>query len=253
MEIQILGPLSLARDGTARDVGSARVRTVLAMLSFTPGTALSANQLVDELWPDRAIGNTRNALQANVVRLRKLLESVSGVRGDILVRTTSVGYLLDVPADAVDAHRFLDLAERGARNVTREPELAVEQLESALRLWRGPALFDVAGGHRCQGEATLLDERRLAAREDLIAAKLATGGERVVVSELKQLVAEHPERERFSEQLMIALYRSGRQAEAVDVFHYARKWLDRELGLEPGRPLRQLYHSILNQDQLLSA
>ncbi len=240
----------MATEDEVCDIGSARVRTVLALLALRPGAALSADALVDELWPDKAMGNARNALQANIARLRKLLESVAGPGAESLVRTTSVGYQLDIPEESVDAHRFLALAAEGSRRLEEDPAHAVTLLESALRLWSGPALLDVPCGPRCRGEATRLDERRLTAREELITAKLATGGDRVVVSELKQLVAEHPEREKFSEQLMIALYRDGRQAEAIDAFHEARRWLGDELGLEPGHALRDLYGLILRQDQL---
>lgn len=251
MRIQILGPLFVEHEDQPHDIGSAKSRTILAMLSLGVGLPVTVDQLVDELWPDSATGNARNALQANIVRLRKRLSQITGESGDQIVRTTSIGYVLALPSEAIDAQRFLTTAERGSRTVSTDPVRAAELLGTALRMWRGPALLDVAGGPRCRGGATSLDERRLAAREDLIAAKLATGAERVVVSELRQLVTEHPEREKFSEQLMLALYRSGRQAEAVDTFHYARRWLDTELGLAPGRGLSQLYHRILNHDHVL--
>lgn len=251
MEIQILGSLALAHGNDRYAVASTRVRTILALLAVSPGTPLPFDQLVDELWADRRMGNARNALQANVGRLRKLLESVTGRRGDELVRTVGSGYALEIPADSVDARRFVDLADQGATNVERHPATAVRQLEAALGLWRGPALFDVCDGMRCRIEAARLDERRLSAREDLITAKLATGEQRGIVPELRQLTAEHPERERFSEQLMLALYRDGRQTEALDVFHHARRRLASELGLEPGRALRQLYQAILVQDAVL--
>jgi DNA-binding SARP family transcriptional activator len=251
MEIQILGSLAVTHGESRYGVASTRVRTILALLAVSPGTPLPFDQLVDELWADRPMGNARNALQANVGRLRKLLESVTGRRGDELVRTVGSGYSLEIAAESVDARRFLDLAAEGAAHVEHQPARAVELLETALGLWRGPALFDVCDGMRCRIEAARLDERRLSAREDLITAKLANGEERGVVPELRQLAAEHPERERFSEQLMLALYRDGRQTEALDVFHRARRRLASELGLEPGRALRRLYQAILVQDAVL--
>ncbi len=251
MEIQILGSLVLVAGDQRTSIASRRVRTVLALLALSPGTAVPFDQLVDEIWADKPIGNARNALQANILRLRKLLELVTGRPGDELVRTVGGGYQLVVPADSVDAHRFLSLAKRGSVKGRNRPDEAIELLEEALRLWRGPALFDVCDGLRCRIEAARLDERRLGAREDLIAAKLAVGAERGVVSELRQLTAEHPERERFSEQLMLALYRDGQQIKALEVFHHARKRLANELGLEPGRALRQLYQAILVQDRML--
>lgn len=248
IQVNILGPLMLVCDGREHDVGSARFRTLLGLLALAPGTPMSTDQLVDELWPDREISNARNALQANVVRLRRKLESITGKPGEELIRTSTVGYLLDLPADQVDACGFTSIADHGAALRVGEPERAVALLEQGLRMWRGPVLFDVIGGPRCANAALRLRERWLAAQEDLIDAKLALGGERTVVPQLRQLIAEHPERERFSELLMIALYRDGRQAEAVATFHTARKWLDRELGLQPGRSLSQLYSSILRQE-----
>jgi DNA-binding SARP family transcriptional activator len=251
MEIQILGSLAVTHGESRYGVASTRVRTILALLAVSPGTPLPFDQLVDELWADRPMGNARNALQANVGRLRKLLESVTGRRGDELVRTVGSGYALEIPVESVDSRRFLDLAAQGAAHVEHQPAKAVRLLEAALGLWRGPALFDVCDGMRCRIEAAQLDERRLSVREDLITAKLANGEERGIVPELRQLAAEHPERERFSEQLMLALYRDGRQTEALDVFHRARRRLASELGLEPGRALRRLYQAILVQDQVL--
>lgn len=251
IEIQVLGSVTLVHDGQRFEVSSRRVRTVLALLALSWRTPLRFEYLMDELWADKSLGNARNALQASMVRLRRMLERVTGRPGDTLVRTVGGGYLLDVQHDAVDANRFLDLAERGARHVEREPELAIELLERALLLWRGAALSDVGDGLRCRIEAARLDERRLAAREDLITAKLTSGASRAVLPELWELTSEYPERERFSEQLMLALYRSGRQTEALDVFHHTRKRLASEMGLEPGRALRQLYQAILVHDQVL--
>jgi SARP family transcriptional regulator, regulator of embCAB operon len=251
IEIQVLGPVTIVHEGQVIEVSSCRVRTVLAMLALSWRTPLRFEYLMDELWPERSLGNARNALQASMLRLRRLLEGVTGRPGDELVRTVGGGYLLDVQHDAVDANRFLDLAERGVQHVERDPKLAIDLLERALGLWRGPALSGVSDGLRCRTEAARLDDRRLSAREDLITARLTSGDSRAVLSELSELTIEYPERERLSEQLMLALYRSGRQTEALDVFHHARRRLASELGLEPGRALRQLYQAILVHDQVL--
>ncbi|GAB7188271.1 hypothetical protein ATKI12_8102 [Kitasatospora sp. Ki12] len=248
MELQLLGSLTVVRNGRRHNLASKRVRTVLALLALAPGQPVGFDHLVDQLWADRRMENSRNALQANIGRLRKFLESVTGDRGDQLVHTLYGGYLLNLPSEAVDAHRFLSLAERGgAAAAASRPEEAVRLLEEALRLWRGPALLDLYEGPRLQLEASHLDEQRLSAREDLIAAKLALGEERGIISELKQLTTQYPGRERFTEQLMLALYRNGRQTEALDVFHRTRRWLVSELGLEPGRSLAEVYRSILSQ------
>ncbi len=251
IEIQVLGPVTIVHEDRRIEMSSTRVRTVLALLALSWRTPLRFEYLMDELWPERSLGNARNALQASMLRLRRLIEEVTGRPGDELVRTVGGGYLLDVHRDAVDANRFIDLVERGSQHVERDPELAIDLLRQALKLWRGSALTGVSDGPRCRAEAARLEERLLSAREDLITARLASGECRAVVSELAELSVEHPERERFSEQLMLALYRSGRQTEALDVFHHARKRLASELGLEPGRALRELYQAILVHDKVL--
>lgn len=249
MELRILGPLVLVHGGRHHAIASERNRTLLALLALSDEFPVPAHQLIDGLWADRPMQDARNALQANVARLRKLLESLTGIRGDALVRTVNSGYLLALPKQAVDAHQFVALAGVGESAVSDRPSEAIEILERALELWHGPALFDVCDGLRCGMEAAHLEERRLSVRQDLITAKLAVGAARGVVSELRALTVEHPERERFSEQLMLALYRDGRQTEALDVFHGARKRLAIELGVEPGHGLRRLYEAILVQDR----
>ncbi|MGV9295056.1 MULTISPECIES: AfsR/SARP family transcriptional regulator [Amycolatopsis] len=251
MRVQILGLLEIAEAGRSCQVASAKVRAVLALLALSPGVPVPAAVLVEELWGETRIGNARNALQANITRLRKQIESITDRRADEIVRTVSGGYLLDLPKDQVDAHVFVDLARRGSAEITRDPARSVELLERALLLWRGPAFLDVPDGQRCLLEAAHLDERRLTAREDLITAKLANGEGSGLVSELNRLAAEYPERERFSEQLMLALYRNGRQTEALDVFHDTRRRLVAEMGLEPGRGMRRIYEAILVQDAVL--
>jgi DNA-binding SARP family transcriptional activator len=245
LRIDLLGPLAVRVPSHRGDIGSRKVRTVLARLALSPGVPVPVEQLVYELWGDKPMGNARNALQANITRLRKILRDAD------LVRTLGSGYLLDIPPQAIDVHRFLFLADQGAARVRHAPKDAVQLLESALRLWRGPALCDVQDGTWCQAEAGRLNERRLTVREDLIAARLANSEDRGVLPELKQLVTEHPERERLSEQLMLALYRNGRQSEALNVFHYTRARLGTELGVQPSRALRSLYQAILVQDVVL--
>ncbi|MET0233314.1 MAG: AfsR/SARP family transcriptional regulator [Kibdelosporangium sp.] len=245
MRIDLLGPLAVSAPGRRSVVGSRKVRTLLARLALSPGVPVPFDQLVFELWSDQPMGNARNALQANIARLRKILGDAD------LIRTLGSGYLLDVSPQAIDVHRFQYFAEQGTARVTRSPSEAIALLEQALRLWRGPALCDVTDGAWCRAEAARLTERRLTVREDMISARLADPEDRTVVSELKQLVAEHPERERLSEQLMLTLYRSGRQSEALNVFHYTRTRLGKELGLQPSRALRSLYQKILVQDVVL--
>ncbi|MFI9644789.1 BTAD domain-containing putative transcriptional regulator [Streptomyces sp. NPDC052040] len=225
--------------------------SVLALLALTPGRPVPFDQLVDELWGDEPIANAKNALQANVTRLRKLLVTVAGGEGRQLVRTVGTGYLLDLRPEAIDAHRFAALADEGAALLGRDPAAAAVLLEQALDMWRGVALLDVSEGFRCRTASERLEERRLIAYEDWVAAKLAVGSERTPVPELRQLAAEYPGHERLSELLMQVLYRDGRQTEALDVFHQARRRLAEDLGVEPGRSLHAVYQAILHQDDVL--
>jgi DNA-binding SARP family transcriptional activator len=251
MEIGILGPVWVVTGGEVRLLKAKKARTMLAVLALHPGRVIPFDELTDELWPESSLGNARNALQAHAARLRRQLEKWTPGSGR-LVCTVDQGYVLDISPHDVDANRFTELADRGAELVDRRPDLAVQELQEALALWRGSALFDTDMGLRCRSAAISLAERRTAAQEDLISAQINCGRERLVVPELRQLVAQHPERERLSEQLMLALYRSGRQTEALEVFHTARQWLSDELGVEAGHALHSMYHAILNQDPMLA-
>ncbi|MFJ4435746.1 BTAD domain-containing putative transcriptional regulator [Streptomyces sp. NPDC088923] len=251
MDIQVLGSVSVRYGSRPHTVGSKRLTAILALLALSPGRAVSADQLEDELWAGRPLANARNALQASVGRLRRHLCAITGRPGDELIRTTASGYQLDVPAHLVDAQRFREQAAGGSALVARDPALAALALEDALALWRGPALMDVHDGLRLRIAAADLEERRITAYEDLITARLAVDPRGISLPELRAIAAEHPERERLSELLMLALYHAGRQSEALDVFHRARRRLAEEMGLEPGRALHRAYQAILEQDDAL--
>lgn len=253
MNIGILGPTSIGNGETHRAIGATKVSALLALLALNARQTVSFDELVDELWAECPLQNARNALQANAVRLRRQLAlCVSGHAGRELVRTTANGYVLDIEPESVDASQFQRLAERGSALVRSRPREAIDLLRNALSLWRGPALVNTGDGLRCRAAAVRLEERRIDAWEDLVAAEIEAGQARSAVAELKQLVTRYPERERFSEQLMLALYRCGRQTEALDVFHRTRQWLGSELGLEPLRPLHVMYQAILAQDPALA-
>lgn len=253
MHINILGPVSVATDGTRQGIQANKVRSMLATLALDAGRAVSHTDLADELWAGQPLGNTRNALQAHATRLRKALDGDrTPRRGATVLRAVRGGYLLDVPPGCVDGNRFLDLATRGAAALSAAPERAIELLQTALELWRGPALLDAGDGLRCRGAAALFDERRLTVCEDLVRARLAAGEASRAVAELRRLVAQHPLRERFCELLMLALYRTGRQAEALELFHVTRRRLDEELGVQPGVVLQRRHTEILSQDPALS-
>lgn len=253
MNINLLGTVSVTISGKRQEIRANKVRTMLATLAIDAGRAISHVELADELWAGRSLTNTRNALQAHATRLRRVLDrSATGPGGTTVLRAVRNGYLLDVPRESVDANRFLDLASQGSAALPHDPATAVERLEAGLRLWYGPALLDACDGLRCRSAATLFEERRLTVWEDLIDARLKMGDERQAITELQQLVAKHPMRERFCEQLMLALYRAGRQGDALELFHWTRRRLDEELGVQPGLPLRRRYTEILNQDPALA-
>ncbi|OEV02430.1 AfsR/SARP family transcriptional regulator [Streptomyces oceani] len=251
MQIDILGSVTVTVGEQTREVRAAKVRTMLATLALEARRAISCPELADELWADHEISNTANALQAHATRVRKVLDGPSRTRSASLLRSVPGGYLLDIPADRVDSHRFLQLASDGAAALTANPERARVLFESALGIWRGPALLDAGDGLRCRSAATLFEERRLTVRELLASARLALGDEARAIAELQRLVAQHPLSERFCELLMLALYRAGRQSDALYLFRSTQRRLDEELGVRPGDSLQRRYSEILTQDPAL--
>ncbi|MGP4090911.1 AfsR/SARP family transcriptional regulator [Streptomyces sp. KR55] len=254
MHIEILGTVSVTVGGQERGIRANKVRAMLATLALEAGRPISHVALADELWSGRPLGNVHNALQAHAARLRKVLDGPAHERtaGSVL-RAVHNGYVLDVPHECVDGNRFLALAAEGSAALRGNPRRAVELLESGLRLWRGPALLDAGDGLRCRAAAALFEERRLAMCEDLADARLAIGEARQAAAELSRLVAQHPLHERFCEQLMVAHYRTGRQGEALSLYHRTRQRLDEELGLRPGAALQRRYAEILAQDTALAS
>ncbi|HEY1281575.1 MAG TPA: BTAD domain-containing putative transcriptional regulator, partial [Acidimicrobiales bacterium] len=243
MEVRLLGPLEVVgAAGTTLAVPGARQRTLLALLALQPGHAVSASRLVDDLWGDRPPQEPANALQVVVAKLRRAL-------GSDAVATTPPGYALAVASDAVDAQRFEALVRVGRVALDDgSPVDADQALAAALALWRGPALVEFGDVAVLQAAASRWEEQRAATVEDWFGARLALGRHAELVAELEAAVADAPFRERLRGQLMTALYRSGRQAEALAAFQDARRVLGEELGLEPGAELRRLEAAILAQD-----
>ena len=238
VEIRLLGPLEVDVAGQAAEVRRQKQRALLALLALRAGEVVPTDRLVDELWgeapPKAAVGSLQNF----VSDLRKVLGA------EVLV-TRAPGYLLDVERDAVDAHRFERLT-REARGAP--PEERAAQLREALTLWRGPALADVTLGESWAGEAARLEELKLAAWEDRLEADIEAGQHAAAVGELESLVAKHPLRERPVGLLMLALYRAGRQAEALEAYRRARETLVEELGIDPSPELQRLEQAILRHD-----
>jgi DNA-binding SARP family transcriptional activator/streptogramin lyase len=241
VEFRILGPLEVEDDGRVLALGGAKQRALLAFLVLHANEAVSRDRLIDELWPESAPETAATAVQVYVSHLRKAL-------GRDVIVTQAPGYLIRVEDGELDLARFEQLATRAR---TETPAHAADTLRAALSLWRGPALTEL-GASFARPERAHLEEQRLAALEHRIDADLELGRHGQLVPELERLVYEHPLRERLRGQLMLALYRSGRQAEALDVYRSGRRLLDDELGLEPGAELRRLERAILEQDPALA-
>jgi predicted ATPase/DNA-binding SARP family transcriptional activator len=252
VEFRVLGPLVVVDDGGAEvPIKGSRLRSLLALLVLHAGDVVSADRVADELWGDDLPSDATAALQTQVSRLRAALRA----RGlDGYVQTRKPGYVLDVDPDSVDAHRFEAAVRKGrALLEAGEPAAASDVLVAALALWRGDLLADLADEHLAEAEHARLHELRRLAVEDRADADLAAGRHDAIVGQLQGLVAAEPLRERRTAQLMLALYRSGRQADALRAYQATRDVLREELGIEPGAELRRLELAVLAQDAELDA
>ncbi|MGH8906264.1 MAG: BTAD domain-containing putative transcriptional regulator [Egibacteraceae bacterium] len=252
MEFRILGPLEIWADGMQLPVAGTKRRSLLAHLLLHAGEVVSVERLIDDLWGLRPPRTAKNTVQAHIANLRKTLTPADGhsARGTLLV-TQPPGYALRLGHHELDLARFERLAGQGRTAMDTDPEVASARFREALALWRGPALADLAVGALLQSEIGCLEEQRLAVIEERIEADLALGRHAELIGELKTLVTEHPLRERFLDQLMVALYRSGRQAEALEAYGQARDRLTDELGLDPSPALQSRQQAILAQDASL--
>jgi DNA-binding SARP family transcriptional activator len=247
MEFRILGPLEVLDQGQALTLGGSKQRALLALLLTHSNETLSPERLIDELWGERPPATAAKAVQVHISRLRKALAA------DDIVLTRDRGYELRVAPEQVDAHRFERLVAEGRDGVAAaDPEGAIKLLERALALWRGRPYADLAEEPFAQRESARLEDVRVTALEQLFEAKLALGRHAEVVSPLEALIAEHPYRERLHAQLMLALYRSDRQADALQAYQNARRRLVEDLGIEPGAQLRELEQAVLAQDPALA-
>src|SRR5829696_3233506 len=254
MDFRILGPLEV-RDGDRELLlGGRQQRALLALLLLHANEVVPVNQIVDELWPEAPPTSATKSLHALVSRLRRTLEGEPSARkGDAgdngVVLTRAHGYVLTIAPGDLDRDRFESLLEAGRRALAAgHTKEASATLREALALWRGPPLAEFAHDSFAQVEIARLDELRLSALEERIEADLAAGRSAELVAEVDALVAAHPLRERLRGQLMLALYRSGRQSEALQVYQEARRLLVDELGVEPSPALQRLERSILLQE-----
>jgi predicted ATPase/DNA-binding SARP family transcriptional activator len=241
-EFRVLGPVEALRVGGPLRLGGRRQRWLLALLLVEPGQAISSDRLIDELWQGKPPRGAEGTLRVYVSRLRSAL-------GENTLVAQPPGYILDIEADLVDACRFERLYREGRDALARGAAgLASDRLGAALALWHGPAFADVRDGGVVADEARRLDELRLVAREERIDAELLLGRHASLVGELERLVAEEPLRERLWRQLVLALYHSDRQAEALAAYNRARTLLSESFGLDPSEELRALERAVLRQE-----
>src|SRR5215207_1697835 len=242
MYFRILGPLEVADDDDRTLViGAGRQRQLLAVLLLHANEFVASERLIEELWGEQPPETAAKALQGYISQLRKTL-------GSEVLLTRPGGYVLQVAPGELDAQRFEQLVEQAR---AAEPREAGQALREALALWRGPALADFAYDDFARSEIDRLEERRLAALEQRMEADLALGRHADLVAELAALVAREPLRERLRAQLMLALYRSGRQVDALEAYQQARRAFIDDLGLEPSEELQQLQRAILAHDPAL--
>ncbi|MDJ0769993.1 MAG: BTAD domain-containing putative transcriptional regulator [Ilumatobacter sp.] len=246
MEIRVLGPVEVRDHDHALRLGGFRQRLVLAVLLLQPDRAVTTDWLVDAVWGEAPPRTARKTLQVYVSRLRGLL-------GADAVEATDAGYVLRVDPDDLDSRRFERLADEGHRLLATDPSSAAGVLRRALSLWRGMPWGELGEAPALRPEAERLLERRLDALADRITADVETGHAARVIGELEGLVEEHPWREGFRAQLMLALYRAGRQSDALQVYQATRRLLGDELGIEPSDELRELDAKIVRHDPSLAA
>ena len=247
MRFLVLGPVEVEADGHTVALGGGKERALLALLLISAGEVVSRDRLIDELWAGRPPTSAPQSLDAYISRLRKAFRQAGAPE---VLATRTPGYVLH--AEDLDAREFEALATEGQRALAAgEADRAAAVLEEALALWRGSPYTEVGDEPWAALEIERLEERRLQAIEDRVDAELALGRHTALVPELEQLVARHPHRERLVAQRMLALFRSGRQVEALAAYRSARRALVEELGLEPGQELRRLETAILAQDPAL--
>jgi DNA-binding SARP family transcriptional activator len=246
----VLGPLEVKSQTRTLRVKGALQRTLLSTLLANARKLVPSDELIDELWGTTPPEHLENALQAHVSRLRRNLAALEpDAPADRLVTRPS-GYYLIAEDKEVDAAVFTQGLEQ-LNHHTDPPATIARNVRGLLELWRGPVFGGCIGGRQCRAAASRFDEARLTALELLYDCKLAAGEHRATISELRELLVDHPYKERFRQQLMLALYRSGRQTEALEVYRELWHQLSEELGLAPSPAMRAYEQAILAQDPLL--
>ncbi|MFE9454461.1 BTAD domain-containing putative transcriptional regulator [Streptomyces sp. NPDC006739] len=256
MRIQLLGPLNAEVDGGSIVPTASKPRQILALLALYPGRVVPVATLMEEIWASDPPQSALTTLQTYILQLRRRLGTAMGTGAqhgakDVLA-TRHGGYLLQIPDDAVDVNGYETLARQGqAAFEAGDNEVAADRFKTALGLWRGRTLVDVRLGPVLEIEAMRLEESRLVTVERRIDADLRLGRHAEVIAELMDLTARHPQHEGLHSQVMVALYRSGRQSSALDVYRRLRGRLIEDLGVEPSPQLQRLHQAMLSVDPLL--
>jgi YVTN family beta-propeller protein len=255
MDFRILGSLEVEDRGQSLQLGGHQQRALLALLLLRANNVVPVDEIIEHLWGAQSPPSATKNVHALISKLRRRLEgdSAGADRGQNgVLATRPHGYILTVADGELDLHRFQSLLDEGRGALTAaDPDAAAAKLREGLALWRGPPLPEFAFDSFANVEIARLEELRLSAFEERIEADLALGRHHDLIAELEALVAHNPLRERLRGQLMLALYRSGRQAQALDAYQAARRMLVHELGIEPGQALQRLEKSILAQDATL--
>ncbi|GAA1374910.1 hypothetical protein GCM10009612_70950 [Streptomyces beijiangensis] len=256
VEIQVLGPLTATLNGVSIVPTASKPRQLLALFAFSPGRIVPVSTLMEELWGTALPQSAMTTLQTYVLQLRRHLGTAMGPdapgNAKEILATRHGGYVLQLPAEAVDLHRYELLVSSGQRAFEQgDDRQAATLLRDALDMWNGPALVDVRAGSVLSIEIIRLRESRLVTVERRIDADLRLGRHGELIAELTDLITRHPQHEGLYSQAMIALYRSGRQATALDVYRRLRKRLIDELGVEPAPQLRRLHQMMLTVDPAL--
>jgi DNA-binding SARP family transcriptional activator len=246
-----MGPLRVCDDDGLHSIGATKIQIALAVLLVRADQIVSVDQLMEEIWGEEPPRRASAGIHVYVSQIRKFLHRPG--RADSPLLTRAPGYLLRLGSDEVDFRRFEELVKQGRQDARdHQYEQAAAVFTEALSLWRGPLLADLHCGPLLEGFRTWLEEVRLECLDALIECQLQLGRHRELVSDLYQLVTEYPLRETLHCHLMVALYRCGRRADALQVYQSARKTLNEMLGLEPCQDLQDVQRAILTSDQRLN-
>src|SRR5664279_1182639 len=251
VEARILGRIELVSGEVRLSLGGTKQRAVLAMLVLEANRVVSTDVLVDGLWREPAPAGAVNVVQSYVSRLRKVMRAARSAGSETDIVRRGPGYLFELDPRRIDLHRFEGMAREGMAALTAAPERAAPLLRDALTLWRGSPLAEFTDEPFTQLSVPVLEEKWLTVLEARIDADLVLGRHTELVGEIQALLVEHPMHERLHGQLMLALYRSGRQAEALEAYQRTRRTFADDLGIHPGRALEDLQSAVLAHDPRL--